>query len=110
MVVYEDGSPDPVRMFEHGIGSRDPETFGEFQLSHRTGDIAIPRLPAEEPLAVQLREFIAAVRRGRGPDRHLRLARDVIELVEAAEDSLQSGGIRIPVRDFRVRDLRDASH
>jgi predicted dehydrogenase len=108
MVVYEDGSTEPVRIFDHGVDYRDPETFGEFQLSYRTGDIVSPKVHTEEPLAVQLSEFIEAVRRGRAPDRHLRLARDVVELVETAEDSLQSGGIRIPVRDFRVRDLRDA--
>lgn len=108
MVVYEDGSNEPVRIFDHGVDYRDPETFGEFQLSYRTGDIVSPKIETEEPLAVQLREFIEAVHRGRASDKHLRLARDVVELVETAEDSLQSGGIRIPVRDFRVRDLRDA--
>jgi predicted dehydrogenase len=90
-VVYEDGAAEPVRIFEP------------------SGNVVSPRLPSEEPLAAQLREFVAAVRRGRAPDRHLRVARDVIELVETAEDSLQSGGIPIPVRDFRVRDLRGAT-
>lgn len=70
---------------------------------------ATSRVDTEAPVAVQLREFVSAARRGRAPDRHLRLARDVVELVEAAEDSLQSGGIAVPVRDFRHHDLRAAA-
>ena len=51
MVVYEDGAPEPVRVFDHGVVYQDPETFGEYQLSYRTGDIVSPKLDANEPLA-----------------------------------------------------------
>ena len=43
MVVYDDGSPEPVRVFDHGVVYEDPETFGEYHLSYRTGDITISR-------------------------------------------------------------------
>ena len=43
MVVYEDGSPEPVRVFDRGVVYEDPETFGEYHLSYRTGDIVSPR-------------------------------------------------------------------
>ena len=29
MVVYEDGGIEPLRIFDHGVVYRDPETFGE---------------------------------------------------------------------------------
>src|SRR5881227_2988719 len=61
MVVYEDGSPEPVRVFDSGVVYKDPETFGEYHLSYRTGDITSPRLPATEPIALELNEFIGMV-------------------------------------------------
>ena len=47
MVVYEDGAPEPIRLFDHGVVYTDPETFGEYQLSYRTGDIVSPKLDTQ---------------------------------------------------------------
>ena len=53
MVVYDDTSVEPVRVFDSGVTYRDPETFGEFHLSYRTGDIVSPHLDSSEPLALE---------------------------------------------------------
>ena len=42
--MYEDGAAEPIRLFDHGVVYHDPETFGEYQLSYRTGDIIAPKL------------------------------------------------------------------
>ena len=97
MVVYDDTSVEQVRIFDHGVVYRDPESFGEFQLSYRTGDILSPKLATEEPLAVQLATFLDAIEQGWAPHDHARLARNVVELVEASERSLKSGGVRTRV-------------
>jgi len=50
MVVYDDVSTEPVRVFDSGVMLRDPQSFGEFQLSYRTGEIVLPAVqPAEPP-------------------------------------------------------------
>ena len=54
MVVYDDGAAEPVRVFDHGVVYKDPETFGEYQLSYRTGDILSPKLDTYEPLPEEL--------------------------------------------------------
>ena len=54
MVVYDDGAAEPMRIFDHGVVYRDPETFGEYHLSYRTGDIVSPKLETHEPLAAEL--------------------------------------------------------
>ncbi len=41
---------------------QDPETFGEYRLSYRTGDIVSPRIDAAEPLSLELRDFCDADR------------------------------------------------
>jgi predicted dehydrogenase len=97
MVVYEDGAAEQVRVFDRGVLYKDPETFGEFQLAYRTGDIVSPRLDPAEPIAVQLEEFIDATRRGSTGNGHLALCCDVVAMVEAAQASLEQGGQRVSV-------------
>ena len=97
MVVYEDGAPEPIRVFDHGVVYRDPETFGEYHLSYRTGDIVSPRIGTEEPLALQVQDFVDAVGTGKAPDGHAALCRDVVRLIEAAEASLEDGGAPVSV-------------
>jgi len=105
MVVYEDGIGEPLRIFDHGVDYREPGSFGEFQLSYRTGDIVSPKLDAEEPLASQLNAFVAAVRDGHPAPHHLDLAREVVGLVEACQLSLQEEGQRIHLRGLRGAEL-----
>jgi predicted dehydrogenase len=69
----------------------DPETFGEYQLSYRTGDILSLRTDTVEPLNAELQDFISAVRHGTTPAADSRLARDVVRLVEEADRSLSEG-------------------
>jgi predicted dehydrogenase len=96
MVVYEDGAPEPVRVFDRGVVYRDPETFGEYHLSYRTGDIVSPHLDGSEPLAVELQDFVASIRGGVAGHEKLDLALDVVRMIEAAETSLLDSGA--PVR------------
>jgi predicted dehydrogenase len=97
MVVYDDGATEQIRLFDHGVVYSDPESFGEFQLAYRTGDILSPRLETEEPIAIQLRAFLEAIAAGRADPDHLRVARDVVAMIEAAEASLGDGGGSISV-------------
>lgn len=95
MIVYEDGSPEPVRIFDSGVIYRDPESFGEYYLSYRTGDIVSPRIDTTEPIVSELEDFAQAIRTGSSPTSHPELAVDVIRLVEAAEASLADNGARV---------------
>jgi predicted dehydrogenase len=92
MVVYEDGTPEPIRIFDRGVVYKDPETFGEYHLSYRAGDILSPHLASDEPLALQLGDFVRAMATGEAQESKLALAGDVVRLVEAGEASLQDGG------------------
>ena len=105
MVVYEDGIGEPLRIFDHGVDYREPGSFGEFQLSYRTGDIVSPKLDTEEPLASQLGAFVAAIRHARPAVEHLELARNVVELVEACQRSLEEEGRRVHLRGLRGAEL-----
>jgi predicted dehydrogenase len=91
MVVYEDGGTEPIKIYDSGVEYKDPETFGEYQLSYRTGDILSPHLPSEEPLGLQIGDFVKGLLGEPFPNQ-LELARQVVLLAEAAGRSLQNGG------------------
>lgn len=97
MVVYDDGAPEPVRVFDHGVVYKDPETFGEYQLSYRTGDILSPKIDSREPLMEELRDFAGAIRSGGETVASARMARDVVRLAEAADRSLGEGGAEVVI-------------
>jgi predicted dehydrogenase len=95
MVVYEDGGAEAIKIYDRGVDYKDPETFGEYQLSYRSGDILAPKLSTEEPLALQTADFVQSIR-GRGRTLYdLSLARDVVRLAEAAHSSLARGGEQV---------------
>jgi predicted dehydrogenase len=92
MVIYDDGASEPVRLFDRGVVYRDPETFGEYHLSYRSGDIISPRIETYEPLGLELGDFVTAIRTGTRMEFHTALARSVVRIVEAADRSLLRGG------------------
>jgi predicted dehydrogenase len=88
MVVYDDTSNEPVRIFDSGVITPAPETFGEFRLSYRTGDIVSPHVKPSEPLSLELADFSRAIRTGAEPRSHARLGLDVVRMIEAVDRSL----------------------
>jgi predicted dehydrogenase len=97
MVVYEDTSREQVRVFDRGVETLEPQTFGEFQLSYRSGDVLTPRIDAAEPLRVELEDFVRCIRDGGEPRSHKELGLQVMRLVEATEASLLYNGAPVPV-------------
>jgi predicted dehydrogenase len=95
MAVYDDGTSEPIRLFDHGVVYHDPETFGQYHLSYRTGDIISPKLDTYEPLAAELADFANAIRTGADLAWQAALARDVVRMTAAADRSLKQGGIEI---------------
>jgi predicted dehydrogenase len=97
MVVYDDTSVEPIRIFDSGADLRDPETFGEFRLTYRTGDIISPRVDVIEPLQLELADFCEAIRSGAEPRASGGLGLDVIRIIEAVDRSLEEGGAPVSV-------------
>jgi predicted dehydrogenase len=104
MVTYDDGASEPVRVFDRGVVYRDPETFGEYHLSYRSGDILSPKIESYEPLGLELSDFIDSIRNEEPMEFHTALARSVVRIVEAADVSLRAGG-----REMTLDDHADIS-
>ena len=87
MVVYDDCSNEPVRVYDSGVMPRNPESFGEY-LKYRAGDIVSPHIEGVEPIALEMEDFCAAVRSGSSPRSSPQLGLEVVRMIEAAERSL----------------------
>jgi predicted dehydrogenase len=92
MAVYDDTSNEPVRLFDSGVMVPDPETFGEYRLTYRTGDIVSPHVAAAEPLSLEMADFCEAIRSGSTPRSSAELGVEVVRIIEAVDDSLAAGG------------------
>jgi predicted dehydrogenase len=97
MIVYDDTSNEPVRVFDSGVMMSNPSSFGEYQLSYRTGDIVSPRVEVAEPLLLELRDFCAAIRTGTPPRSSAELGLEVVRMIEAVDTSLEREGARVEV-------------
>lgn len=122
MVVYDDVSVDrKIAVYDKGIDKgldngaqtlvgRDSVTgladhpgpdfsdFGEFQLRVRSGDMWIPQIHLSEPLKVEAQHFIdCMVGRQATPLTDWRNGCVVVGVLEAAQASLDQGGVTVPM-------------
>jgi predicted dehydrogenase len=93
MLVYDDTeNVEKVKVYDHGVDFSEPKSFGEFNLSYRTGDIVAPKIDTTEPLYLEAEHFMECVRHGQVPITDGRGGLQVVASLEAAEESLRSGG------------------
>ena len=100
MAVYNDLSSDePIRLYDKGVHRSDiPQTLPSnsdglhaMPLSYRYGGIVSPYVPFDEPLQVQDHHFIECVLTGAQPESDGAEGMAVVDVLEAAETSLQTG-------------------
>ncbi len=94
MLVYDDvATLEKIRVYDKGVTVQPHyDTFGEFQLAYRFGDIYIPRVDDAEPLKIECQSFLESIRTGKAPRSSGREGLAVVETLEAAQRSLRSGG------------------
>ena len=98
MVVYDDTSIEPVRVFDSGVMIRDPETFGEYHLTYRTGDIVSPHIDADRAARARDAGLLRRrPRRRRAARSSAALGLEVVRMIEAVDASLRANGGRVAV-------------
>jgi len=89
MLIYDDTEPyEKIKIFDKGVDILEPESFGEYQLSYRTGDIISPRLDSFEPLNAEMEEFLRCIETGSSPRTSGRSGLGVVKALETADVSL----------------------
>ncbi len=99
MLVYDDVSPlEKIRIYDKGVTVMPHyDTFGEFHLSYRFGDIFIPRLDDAEPLKVECQHFVDCIRDGVAGRSAGEAGLDVVRVLEAADASVRENGRPIEI-------------
>ncbi|NDJ76219.1 MAG: Gfo/Idh/MocA family oxidoreductase [Chloroflexi bacterium] len=113
MLVYDDIEPlEKIRIYDKGI-ERLPhtDTFGDFQLNYRYGDIVIPNIRFTEPLRIECQDFIDSVVNHTPPVSDGNDGLQVVKILELADCSLQQGNgrLHLPEREVHGRDALHAN-
>ena len=97
MAVVDDMEPaEKVRLYDKGadVATGTADGYASFadSVAVRSGDIVIPRIPAAEPLRLEMLDFAEAVRHGRPARTDGRQGLAVVQLLDAARQSARAGG------------------
>jgi predicted dehydrogenase len=96
MVVFDDVEPlEKIKIYDKGVEVPPyTNTYNEFQLSYRHGDVVIPFVPFAEPLRVECTHFIESVVNHTTPQSDGIQGLKVVKVIEAATRSLENGGMQ----------------
>lgn len=90
MAVFEDtNSSEPVKIYDTSI--RYPKEDDPSGASFRLGDIRIPRIPAVDPLATQLRHFVDYIQDKVKPLTPIEDGLIIVQILEALDKSIRTG-------------------
>ncbi len=95
-VIDEMESTEKVRIFDKGVSHPGYVSFAE-SMTTRVGDITIPNIQMSEPLYLECSHFVDCIRTGTAPRTDARNGLAVVQLLGAAQESVRSGGDKIPI-------------
>ncbi len=106
MIVWDDLHPTQrLSMFDKGVDLRADSASTEERdkalISYRTGDLVAPALPEYEALRGVVGEFTSAIREHRAPLTDGNAGLRVLEILEAATQSIANDGAVVPLKDDR---------
>lgn len=100
MLHYDDLEPlQKIKIYDQRVEVPPHyDTFAEFQYSYHYGDMLAPYIRQEEPLKVECQHFLECVRGGRTPLTDGRHGLQLVQILDAASESLRHDGRRVAVR------------
>ncbi|MGI9470280.1 MAG: Gfo/Idh/MocA family protein, partial [Rubripirellula sp.] len=103
MVVYDDLEQEKIKVFDKGIDkpSSTSGDFADFQLSYRHGGSYSPFIKEREPLKAECSEFIRCIDEGDIPLTDGVNGLHVVEVLEAAHQSLMQGGQPVEIASLQ---------
>ncbi|MCU1381611.1 MAG: hypothetical protein JWL71_308 [Acidobacteria bacterium] len=99
-VVFDDlNDAERVRVYERGVSAGDAvaDSYGEFKLLVRDGDIISPKVAPSEPLRNQCADFVRCVQSGEPPLASGRFGIGVVRALAAIEASMRAKGAAVEV-------------
>lgn len=99
MIIYDDNEPlEKIKIYDKWVEVPSYyDTFAEFQYAYHYGDMLAPYIKQIEPLKVQCQHFLDCIRMGSKPESSGFEGLEVVQVLEAASESLRNGGARVAV-------------
>jgi predicted dehydrogenase len=92
MIVYDDTEPtEKVKVYDKGV-TISADTSDQLRIGYRAGDMWAPHLPAKEALQTQVEHFYDCITNGREPRSGGASSLRVVEILEAASESIAARG------------------
>jgi predicted dehydrogenase len=112
MAVYDDvESHEKIKVYDKCVKAiRRTDTYGEFQFSYHYGNVVSPYIRMEEPLRVECQHFLDCILYNKTPLTNGHNGLRVVEIIEAAQQSLKSDGQQISIADSRLPFLKKNGH
>src|SRR5215212_2051769 len=94
MIVYDDVEPtEKVKVYDKGITlNGSPEKAHQLRIGYRAGDMWAPHLPTTEALQTEVEHFVDCLRNGKRPISNGISGLRVVEVLEAASQSIRAQG------------------
>jgi predicted dehydrogenase len=101
MLVYDDIEPnEKIKIYDKRVEAPPHyDTFAEFQYSYHYGDMYAPYLKMVEPLKVECQHFLDCIENGIKPLSSGKEGLEVVQILEAASQSLKNGGAKVVICD-----------
>lgn len=98
-ITFDDlASLERVKVYEKGVTKdKEAESYGEFRLLMRDGDIISPKVENTEPLKEQCIHFLECINENKKPLSDGAVGLDVIRVMLAADESLKTNGAPVEV-------------
>jgi predicted dehydrogenase len=102
MIVYDDTEPlEKIKIYDKRVEVPPHyDTFAEFQYSYHYGDMYAPYVNQVEPLKVQCNHFLECIKSGAKPDSGGLEGLKVVQILEAASESLKKGGAKVDINGY----------
>jgi len=99
MILYDDIEPlQKIRLYDIRVETPPHyDTFAEFQYAYHYGDMYAPRLDQDEPLKIECQHFIDCMRTGDTPITSGEQGLHLVQILEAASESLRQHGAKVEV-------------
>jgi predicted dehydrogenase len=99
MAVYDDvESHEKIKVYDKCVKAiRRTDTFGEFQFAYHYGSVVSPYIHLKEPLRVECQHFLDAIQQQQTPLTDGYNGLRVVEIIEAAQQSLKENGLQIDI-------------
>jgi predicted dehydrogenase len=99
MLVYDDIEPvEKVKIYDKGVDIQPyTDTFEDFHLAYRYGDVTVYPLDWKEPLRLECTEFLESILENRPPRSDGEMGLRVVQILEAAQTSLNDSGALVNI-------------